>query len=249
MSAFPASQISAYTEPDLATLLQSIPSHTTARKSITLEEDKSQPPTPDGSGLPVNFQIVGPHFYRASYPQAAHFSALVPLKLRTIITLVGSTIPADYAAFMTDHGITHHHLPILANKDPDNYSPDSLINEVLTLLLDRDNYPLLVHCNNGKHRTGCVVACFRTITGWTNAAVVAEYEHYSYPKSRQLDRDFIARFDASVLKPLALERGFVGGAFAQTARESSKDSVYTQNTYVSDDSTLSYEPLAGCETR
>jgi hypothetical protein len=50
--------------------------------------------------------------------------------------------------------------------------------------------------------------------------------------------DFIARFDASLLKPLALERRFVGGAFSEQYSGSSKDSEYTSYTYTSGDSFL-----------
>ena len=61
------------------------PNNTDARRSSTMELDISQPPTPDGSGLPANFGVIGPGIYRASYPQAAHFAALEPLKLKTIV--------------------------------------------------------------------------------------------------------------------------------------------------------------------
>lgn len=28
---------------------------------------------------------------------------------------------------------------------------------------DARNHPLLIHCNKGKHRTGCLVGCFRKV--------------------------------------------------------------------------------------
>lgn len=208
------------------------------RKSVTMEEDKSQPPTPDGTGLPANFGQVGPGIYRASYPQAAHFSALQPLRLKTILTLLPGEILPDYQSFMRTERIAHHQIQILANKDPDVYTSDEVINKAVKLILDPTNHPILVHCNKGKHRTGCVTACFRKVTGWSLDACLAEYDKYSKPKSRELDKVFIARFDASLLKPLALERGFVGGAFSQRYTGSSKDSEYTAYTYTSDDSLL-----------
>jgi protein tyrosine/serine phosphatase len=208
------------------------------RKSVTMEEDKSQPPTPDGTGLPVNFAQVGPGIYRSSYPQAAHFCALQPLRLKTIITLLPGEVLPDYKSFMRTGRIAHHQIQILANKDPEVYTSDEVVNKVLKLILDPTNHPILVHCNKGKHRTGCIMACFRKVTGWSLDAYLAEYEKYSKPKSRELDKVFITRFDASTLKPLALERGFVGGAFSQQYTGSSKDSEYTAYTYTSDDSLL-----------
>ena len=221
-------------------LLSQMPSiiTSTPRKSVTMEEDKSQPPTPDGSGLPVNFAQLGPGIYRASYPQAAHFSAIQPLKLKTIITFVPEEIQPDYQSFMRTEGIAHHQIHVLANKDPNVYTNDDVVNKVMKLMLDPTKHPILIHCNKGKHRTGCMTACFRKVTGWSLDACVAEYEKFSKPKIRALDREFIARFDASVLKPLALERGFVCGAFSQPYAGSSKDSEYTNYTYTSDDSLL-----------
>src|SRR2546423_1740095 len=208
MSGFHAHIPEPYPSPrvDLLSQMPAIITYT-PRKSVTMEEDKSQPPTPDGSGLPVNFAQVGPGVYRASYPQAVHFSALQPLKLRTIITLVPGAILSDYQSFMHSEGITHHQIHVLANKDPEVYTTDEVVNSIIKLMLDPTNHPILVHCNKGKHRTGCLMACFRKVTGWSLEACLAEYEKYAKPKVRALDKDFIARFDASVLKPLALERG------------------------------------------
>jgi protein tyrosine/serine phosphatase len=239
MSGFTAQIPEPYPSPRVD-LLSQIPSITTypLRKSITMEEDKSQPPTPDGTGLPVNFAQVGPGIYRASYPQAAHFFALQPLKLKTIITFVPEDILPDYQSFMRTEGITHHQIHVLPNKDPDVYTNDNVVNKIIKLILDPTNHPILIHCNKGKHRTGCMTACFRKVTGWSLEACLAEYEDYSRPKSRALDKDFITRFDASVLKPLALERGFVCEAFSEPYAGSSKDSEYTNCTYTSDDSLL-----------
>lgn len=221
-------------------LLSQIPPITTytPRHSITIEEDKSQPPTPDGSGLPINFGQIGPGIYRASYPQAAHFSALQPLKFRTIITFVPDEIFPDYKSFMRTEGITHHQIHVLANKDPKVYTSDDVINQIISLMLDPATHPILIHCNKGKHRTGCIAACFRKVTGWSLEACFAEYDRYSKPKSRVLDKEFVARFDASVLKPVALERGFVCEAFSEQHTGSSRDSEYTSYTYTSDDSWL-----------
>ena len=239
MSNFPPHAPEPYPSPNVDSLTQIPPIVTyPPRKSITMEEDKSQPPTPDGTGLPVNFTQVGPGIYRGSYPQAAHFSALQPLRLKTIITLLPGEILPDYQSFMRTGGIAHYQIQILANKDPDVYTGDEVVNKVIKLILDPANHPILLHCNKGKHRTGCITACFRKVTGWSLDACLAEYEKYSKPKSRELDKVFIARFDASVLKPLALERGFVGGAFSQQYTGSSKDSEYTAYTYTSDDSLL-----------
>ncbi|KIW26808.1 uncharacterized protein PV07_06613 [Cladophialophora immunda] len=198
--------------------------------SKTLQLDQSQPPTPDGTGRPVNFQVIAPGLYRSSYPQYAHFETLADLGLKTIVTLVSGPLPVDYQKFIASHGITHYTIPILANKDPEAYTPDAVVCKVVELMLDPSNYPMLIHCNKGKHRSGCITAAFRKVTGWTLDACIEEYERYSKPKSRDLDKVFIARFDPSPLKHLAIERGYVGGVYRQPVRDSTKSSIYTNNT-------------------
>lgn len=199
-------------------------------KSKTIQLDASQPPTPDETGKPVNFQVIAPGLYRSSYPQYAHFNKLADLELKTIVTLVPEALPFDYANFISSNGIVHYHIPILANKDAENFTPAETINKVLAVMLDPSNYPMMIHCNKGKHRTGCMTACFRKVTGWTLEACIAEYERYSAPKSRTLDKVFIDQYDAATLKPIALERGYVGGVYRQPMQESTKSSVYTNNT-------------------
>jgi tyrosine-protein phosphatase SIW14 len=199
-----------------------------AKNEAIVEE--SQPPTPDGTGLPANFQVIAPGLYRSSYPQTPHFPELEKLGLKTIITLVPQDLAEDYTTFMAKNGIKHHHIPVMANKDPEIYTPDAVMTTIHEIMLDSNNYPLLVHCNKGKHRTGCVTATFRRITGWTLDASVREYERYSAPKDRALDKIFINRFDASSLKSVAIERGYVGGIWRQPAFGSTNYSTYTTST-------------------
>ena len=213
------------------------------RPSLTLEHDKSQPPTPDGSGRPANFDVITPGIYRSSFPSFPHFETLADLELKTIITFVDGPLDFAYANFITSNGITHHHIHVKANKDPDVYSDQDTIFQILDLMLDPENYPMLIHCNKGKHRTGCISACFRRVTGWTTEAAIEEYVRFASPKDRELDKKFIERFDPTALKPLALERRLYGqlmlnkssgGAASTATTQSSLYTAYTSETNYSD---------------
>ena len=48
-----------------------------------------------------------------------------------------------------------------------------------------------------QHRTGCMVACYRKLHGWSNAAIITEYRRYAEEKFRPLDEAFITSFNAS----------------------------------------------------
>ena len=216
---------------DLAASLAKLPMLSTPE---TIEEDKSQPPTPDGTGRPANFHVIAPGLYRSSYPAYAHYETLADLELKTIITLVPETLSSEYCNFITSNGIIHHHIPILANKDPKVFSEPATVLKVMEILLDPHNYPLLLHCNKGKHRTGCMTACFRRICGWSLESCTAEYEKYSAPKDRVLDKVFIANFDPSPLKTIALERGYFAPVYRQPlAGDSVKSSNYSMQTVTS----------------
>ena len=69
------------------------------------------------------------------------------------------------------------------------------------MVLDCSNYPLLIHCNKGKHRTGCIVGCLRKVQGESMAEVINEYHAYADPKARRLDENFIRDFDERSLLP------------------------------------------------
>ncbi|EFQ98744.1 tyrosine-protein phosphatase SIW14 [Nannizzia gypsea CBS 118893] len=171
------------------------------------ESGPSRPPTPHGIGMPNNFAEVVKGVYRSSFPMSVHLSSLAQLNLKTIVTLVEEEWSPEYSAFVREKGITSRIIPILANKQPDVFTPFSTIVEVLTILLDTRNHPILVHCNKGKHRTGCVMACFRKAQGWNSVSAIAEYIYYSAPKTRTLDRNYIQEFDESLVADLVKKAG------------------------------------------
>lgn len=217
--------------------------------SRTMENDLSNPPTPEGRDLaPANFAVVAPGIYRSSYPSDTHYTKLSDLELKSIITLVPEPLPLSYANFISSNGIIHHHIPILANKDENKYTDANTVNTIMELLLDHENYPVLIHCNKGKHRTGCITACFRKITGWTDEACISEYVHYSTPKERPLDKAFIRRYDAEVLKGVALERKMVGAEYSMNLQLPRNDTLKSSDYTVKTTNTVGTTTTNGTET-
>lgn len=80
--------------------------------------------------------------------------------------------------------------------------PLTTMKSILEVVLDRRNYPLMIHCNHGKHRTGCVVAVVRKMAGWNASIVLDEYRAYADPKIRDCDVAYIKGFQTSTLHPL-----------------------------------------------
>jgi tyrosine-protein phosphatase SIW14 len=68
---------------------------------------------------------------------------------------------------------------------------------ILNIVMNPRNHPLMVHCNHGKHRTGCVVAAVRRSSGWSLQNTLDEYETYAAPKIRECDVEYITSYQAT----------------------------------------------------
>ncbi|KAI4823154.1 hypothetical protein E4T44_10146, partial [Aureobasidium sp. EXF-8845] len=149
---------------------------------------------------PVNFGAVETNsIYRSGYPTSKNFDFINSLNIRTILTLVPEPLSEEYVTFMDQNHIRHYQIHIHSNKDGKiNITPESMAT-ALAVVLNRNNHPLLIHCNRGKHRTGCVTACFRKTQYIQNDPAIAEYRDYSHPKSREDDMRFIKSFDPSIV--------------------------------------------------
>ncbi|KAF1970489.1 tyrosine-protein phosphatase SIW14 [Bimuria novae-zelandiae CBS 107.79] len=148
---------------------------------------------------PSNYGAVVPGaVYRSSYPQEKNFDFLESLKLKTIITLVPEEIPAGYRDWMNKAGVQHFQVHLNANKGAVRIQSCD-INRALNIVLDRTNHPILIHCNKGKHRTGCLVATLRRIQGYDSDFVRHEYHVYADPKARFWDEVFFENFDTNTV--------------------------------------------------
>ncbi|KAG1363446.1 putative Tyrosine-protein phosphatase DSP3 [Cocos nucifera] len=76
--------------------------------------------------------------------------------------------------------------------------------EALRVLLDIRNHPVLIHCKRGKHRTGCLVGCFRKLQNWCLPSVFEEYMRFAAAKARVSDLRFIEMFDVSCMMQCVL---------------------------------------------
>lgn len=84
--------------------------------------------------------------------------------------------------------------------------PPKTMKAILSVILDRQNHPLLIHCNHGKHRTGCVVGVVRKLSGWNTESVIDEYRSYAQPKIRECDVAYLEAFQISSLREVPASR-------------------------------------------
>ncbi|XP_050234573.1 tyrosine-protein phosphatase DSP3-like [Mercurialis annua] len=144
---------------------------------------------------PPNFSAVEAGvIFRSSFPQPSNFSFLQSLNLRSVIYLCSEPYPQHNTEFLNAHNIQLFQFGI-AGKTASTSSINDAVTEALKILLDPTNHPVLIHCNQGKHRTGTVVGCFRKLQDWRLDSVLDEYKYFAGAKSRDGDLKFIERFD------------------------------------------------------
>lgn len=137
-------------------------------------------------------------------------------KLTIISTLVETDPTPGYTEWLGEFDIKQGKVTIAPNKEAkegkaaSSTSVDSIC-EALLFALDGSNHPLWIHCNQGRHRTGCVVACLRKIQGVPIKEVLEEYTAYASPKARPGDIELIKSFDPSAVFTYAKKTGFIGG--------------------------------------
>lgn len=145
--------------------------------------------------MPEQFGIVEEGVYRCSFPAPYCYNFLDKLGIKTVINLLDQCPPA-YADFLRSKpDLDYYHLAVKGNKSTCH---DMDINKVLvglSKLIDVSCHPVLVHCRSGKHRTGTLVGCLRMLQHWPLDKASAEYVAYCKHKQRDVDVEFMGRFD------------------------------------------------------
>ncbi|GMJ00655.1 plant and fungi atypical dual-specificity phosphatase 1 [Hibiscus trionum] len=152
---------------------------------------------------PSNFAMVDNGIFRSGFPDSANFSFLQTLNLSSIIYLCPEPYPDANTEFLKSNGIKLFQFGIESYKDPFVSIPEDTIREALRIVLDVRNHPVLIHCNRGKHRTGCLVGCLRKLQRWCLSSVFDEYQRFAAAKARVSDQRFMELFDVSSFKASA----------------------------------------------
>lgn len=159
------------------------------------------------SYVPLNYGAVEDHHvWRSAFPHDRNLDFLRQLDVKTVLCFVDTEPTEAYAAYVKENDIKRVRVEILPNKDKVNTTIDSLC-EALLVVMDAANYPLYIHCNQGKHRTGCVVACLRRMQGvMSQEEIIEEYRTYAGVKARAADIElFTESFQPEMLLRYARE--------------------------------------------
>ncbi|SCW01944.1 LAFE_0E10704g1_1 [Lachancea fermentati] len=159
---------------------------------------------------PENFSHVVGEIYRSSFPRPENFAFLQKrIKLKSILVLIPEEYPQENREFMEDAGIKLFQVGMSGNKEPFVNIPSDILTRALEVAINPANHPILIHCNRGKHRTGCLVGCIRRLQNWSLTMIFDEYRRFAFPKARALDQQFIEMYDDHVIKKNAHENNWL----------------------------------------
>ncbi|KAL2917700.1 tyrosine-protein phosphatase required for protection against superoxide stress (By similarity) [Polyrhizophydium stewartii] len=149
---------------------------------------------------PLNFGLVEDRLYRSGQPNELNFPFLEKLGLKTVVFLAPEEPNQRFLNFVDDQDIRFFHLGYNTSANAWDPISEEVVLESLELMLDPHNYPLIVMCNLGRHRTGTVVGCLRKLQRWNLTSIFEEYRRYAGPKVRILSEQFIELFDTDLIR-------------------------------------------------
>lgn len=122
------------------------------------------------------FHKVNEHLYRGAQPLSGGVQKLAALKIKTIINLRNGSEGTDAEEEETRAAkMNYFNVPL-----PDLGRPkDEQVEKILAIINDSRNWPVFVHCNHGKDRTGTIIAVYRiSQDGWTLEEAMKEAKSY-----------------------------------------------------------------------
>lgn len=118
--------------------------------------------------LPDRFAQVVAGVYRSSFPDTLHLNVYEATGIKTILSLSQANIhqlPLNiFRRSVTDDYVSPHKgffekkiircllIPAIPSKEGGTKTTDETVNKIMNTLLNQYNYPILIHCNQGKVR-------------------------------------------------------------------------------------------------
>ncbi len=123
-----------------------------------------------------NFGQTNEHYYRGAQPEARDYSDLAGIGVKTVIDLTRDG-REDEAGLVRHAGMKFYRIPLTTSDRPS----DTAVAQFLTLVNDPANWPVYVHCQGGRHRTGTMTAIYRmSQDGWTADRAYQEMKQYHF---------------------------------------------------------------------
>jgi len=123
-----------------------------------------------------NFGKINDNYYRGAQPGTRDYSDLASIGVKTVIDLTRDG-RSDEQGLVESAGMKFYRIPLTTSDRPS----DDAIEQFLKVVNDPANFPVFVHCQGGRHRTGVMTAVYRmTQNGWTADRAYEEMKQYHF---------------------------------------------------------------------
>lgn len=160
-------------------LVVAIAVFSTTAASLASSHGKSEKAAARIDGVEVtveNFGKVSESYYRGAQPRDEEYKQLATIGVKTVVDLRNDA--RDYARPLAEKaGLKYINLP-MSDK---GYPAADAAEKFLSIVNDRANWPVYVHCAGGRHRTGAMTAVFRmNQQGWDADRAYGEMKDYDF---------------------------------------------------------------------
>lgn len=144
--------------------------------------------------------------YRSGQPSPLGLTRLVhDYDIRTVVCFRDieegkALVPPDQweEGFCANLGIRYVRMPLVLWSCQNGVVPaDENVHRFVDIMADPKNYPVLIHCFRGIHRTGTYAAIYRMeFQGWSNAEAIEELKAWGYDNLDKEDdvRGYLERY-------------------------------------------------------
>jgi protein tyrosine/serine phosphatase len=123
-----------------------------------------------------NFGRTNDNYFRGAQPDIRDYPDLAALGVKTVIDLTADG-RSDEAGLVQRAGMKFYRIPLTTSEQP----PEAAVTQFLKLVNDPANWPVFVHCQGGRHRTGVMTAVYRmTNDGWSANQAYDEMRQYHF---------------------------------------------------------------------
>lgn len=112
-----------------------------------------------------SFYKVNKNLYRGGEPDMDGLTRLKNMGIKTIVSLGQSADDVNSEKAMAQaFGMDFYNIPMSVEETP----TDEQVLLFLDIVINQNNFPVFVHCKNGRDKTGAMIAMYRVIVdAWT----------------------------------------------------------------------------------
>ncbi|CAM9649677.1 unnamed protein product, partial [Scytosiphon promiscuus] len=160
---------------------------------------------------PFRFGAAEADVFRSAQPTLKNYRFLSRLRLRTVISIAPEGPMGDETMFCKENAAQLVSIRAELYREETVTISCQQVAQVLSILVDKDRLPALVHCPDGRVLSGVVLWCLRRLQCWDGRASAEEFTRFSGVLPTREVEKFVEGFGDEVTIPANVPRWLWGG--------------------------------------